>query len=59
MKYNAQTNNSTSFSRLLCFRFPETDAEKQESSRDKKRQRKQQRGHKRWLGLPEPIDVRR
>ncbi|XP_053407054.1 uncharacterized protein LOC123546772 isoform X2 [Mercenaria mercenaria] len=36
--------------------FPVTDAEKQEQLRDKKKQKKHQRGHKRWKNLPKPID---
>ena len=37
--------------------FPETEAEKEEISRNTMKQPKTDRGHRRWRQLPEPIDV--
>ena len=37
--------------------YPETEEEKLETSRDHLKRRKQDRGHKRWKKLPQPIDV--
>ena len=37
--------------------FPETEEEKLETGRDQLKQRKHDRGHKRWKKLPQPIDV--
>ncbi|XP_060595193.1 uncharacterized protein LOC132749447 isoform X3 [Ruditapes philippinarum] len=36
--------------------FPLTEAERQEQLKNKKKQRKHHRGHRRWKKLPEPID---
>ena len=37
--------------------FPETDEERLELQRENLKQRKFNRGHRRWKKLPEPIDV--
>ena len=39
--------------------FPETDEEKEIQKKNKKKQKKFDRGHKRWKQLPESIDVSR